>query len=466
MENELEKDEDLPLRVIGPRHCRKRMKESFPYFFSAYVPAANYKYGRHTFGILGVCQRATQALNAGRCFYAIVNCPPGHGKSDIISRRYPVWHLLTHEEDEIILASYGADLATELSRDARRCFEIAAPDFGIVPGRWRENSWGIEGHKGKLNATGLSGAITGRRANLLIIDDYLKNRIHAESESERRHQWESFQSDLMTRRAPIHAVIIVATRWHQDDLVGRILKWMAESESAPRFEVHRFQAQDEEGRYLFPAMFSPEYYESQKAWKYSWQSLYQNDPVPRSGNLLKADLVRIVEAMPDHLQWTRGWDLASTAKERLKDDPDFTVGTKVSFDNGVLYVDNVVRGQWESPERNRRILEAAAADGMDVEVYIEAVAGYKDAAKEIQTALHGKSVVRSTVPRGDKVARAAFLEPLFEAGNVVIRRAPWNDEWIAEMLNFPSGHHDDQVDSLALAAYPCVMQSSFGAMII
>jgi hypothetical protein len=86
--------------------------------------------------------------------------PPGHGKSDCISRRYPVWHLLRHAEYEIILASYGCDLATELSRDARRCFEECAADYGRTPGRMRENAWGIEGHKGKMNAVGLGASIT------------------------------------------------------------------------------------------------------------------------------------------------------------------------------------------------------------------------------------------------------------------------------------------------------------------
>ena len=168
--------------------------------------------------------------------------------------------------------------------------------------------------------------------------------------------------------------------------------------------------------------------------------------------MLRSDLVQIVGACPTWLRYVRGWDLASTEKERVKDDPDYTVGTLAAFDGESLWIADVVRGQWSALERDRRMMDTAKRDGPGVTVKIETVAGYKDTFTRIRGLLAGKASVRNTTPQGDKVSRAAALEPLFEACRVKILAAPWNAAWLAECAAFPKGKHDDQVDSLVLAA--------------
>lgn len=449
------------------------MRESFGAFFAVYAPARRYAFGRHTRGIIRECQRATEAVERGESHYVIVNIAPRHGKSDVVSRRLPVWHLGRNPDHEVILASYSAELATDMSMDARKCLRAVAADgvFPIRPAKdhQKKNSWGIEGHKGRLNAVGLGGSITGRGANLLIIDDYLKSREEAESTTIRDKVWNCFQNDLFTRLSPDgHAVIIVATRWHSDDLTGRILKQMEADTSFPRFKVITFPAWDDRTGWLFPERFAAEKYEAFQAavGKYAWNALYQQDPVARHGNMLRADLVEFIDYadLPEGLVFRRGWDLASTERERIKDDPDYTVGTLAAYSERALvggtgrsfppnsvFVAEVARGQWTTLTRNDRIIEAAGRDGPNIKVYLESVGGYVDTFNTIRAMLAGKAVVIKVTPQHDKVARASLLEPSFEAGRVFAVRGAWNRDWEKEFLAFPNGSHDDQVDSLVLA---------------
>jgi predicted phage terminase large subunit-like protein len=436
------------------------IRENFGSFFAMYEPEKPYVYGRHTHALIRECQLATEAVERGECYYVIVNVPPRHGKSDVFSRRFSPWYLGGHPDHEIILASYSAELALELSIDGLNCFRQTAPLFNLKPGRQKANFWTVQDHKGKVNAVGLGGSITGKGAHVFIIDDYLKNRQEAESQAIRDHQWDSFKSDLWTRRAPVHAFIIVATRWHVDDLAGRIIEEHAKNPDFPKFKVVRFPAQNADGSYLFTERFPKAYYESQKALGvYAWQSLFQNDPAPRQGNLLRADLTNWISEreLPAGLQWRRGWDLASTEKERMKDDPDYTVGTLAAFDAKTrrLYLRDVARGQWSALKRDSRMEDAAKADVARgcARVNIEAVGGYVDTYNRVRSNLRGIAVVRKVQPEHDKVSRASVLEPIFEAGNVYAVKGAWKEEWEKEFLAFPSGKHDDQVDSLVVAVY-------------
>jgi predicted phage terminase large subunit-like protein len=434
----------------------KRCTLSFDKFFRQYPPTPDYLFGQHTRELIKELQLAAATVEAGGKYYGIVSMPPRHGKSDICSRRFPAWFLCRNPDLEVILATYGADLSQDLSHSTRKCFEEVAPRFGLRLSEDRNQigAWKIEGHRGGMFAIGLGGAITGRGGSMIIIDDYCKNRAEAESEVTRQHIWDSFRSDVITRGAPAHAVIIVATRWHEDDLVGRILEEQKQNPDFPKFKRINFPAQFDGGRWLFPERFSDDYYRAQKSivGSYAWESLYQGNPTPRTGRFLRTDKVKVVDKLPDGLRFVRAWDLASTEKERVKDDPDFTVGTKMAYHDDIIYVADVQRGQWSAPERDKRIIETAQRDGPSVNVWIEAVAGYKDTYTRMKSLLSGRALVRASRPSGDKVSRASCYEPKFEAAQVSILRADWNAAWLAEFSAFPRGKHDDQVDSFTIAA--------------
>lgn len=427
-------------------------------FLVAMPPGANYRYGRHTLRFCSEFEHATEALDEGRSTYLILICPPRHGKSDIASRRYPPWHLGRRPDDEVILATYGASLSIELSRAARRC--VASDEYEAIFGIGLSSEvrsagdWRIAGRRGKLHAVGIEGAIVGHGADVLVIDDYCKNRAEAESELVRDHIWDAFRSDLMSRLAPTHIVAVIANRWHKDDLVGRIAAAMEEDAAFPRFRVVHFPAKDANDAWLFPERFSDRWYKAQRALAgtYAWEALFQGEPASRSGAMLRVEEIKYYESKPPfETPLIRFWDLASSERQRFKQSPDYSVGAlggvSMTGDLPRLRLDDVVRGQWRGPQRNRMIRACAERDGPSVVIGIETVAGYKDAAEELRELLHGRRVVETITPSKDKVIRAAPMEPVFEAGNVWLKQARWNAAYVSEIGAFPGGLKDDQVDA-------------------
>jgi predicted phage terminase large subunit-like protein len=385
-----------------------------------------------------------------------------------VSRALPAWFLgeCRALEPDVILTGYGSGLVASFSRACQRIVEgwryrALYPTVRIAPDQSSVPSWRIEGSAGEVTVEGLGGAITGRGGALIVLDDFCKRRAEAESTTYRANVWDSFSNDLMSRRAPVSLVVVAATPWHVDDLFGRIRREMAENKWFPRFEFLTFPARKEgEGGwdYLFPERFGPEWYATQRATlgKYAAAGLLDCAPIVAEGNLFKLAGVKYHERegeLPD-CPLVRFWDLASTAKQRTGHDPDYTVGALVgvTYEEGRavphLWVKDLVIGQWDAPERNRRILAAAERDGPGVRIGVEAVAGYADAAATLREVLRGVRSVEAVTVSKDKVVRASALEPVFEAGNVHAMRAPWNDPFHAQFASFPRGDHDDVVDAV------------------
>ena len=441
---------------------------SFNSFFHFTEPADPYYYGVHTKTLIRKLQWVMDELEAGRSVFVIFNMPPRHGKSDTVSRRFPAWTLLKHPGWEFILTSFNYDLATDMSVDSRKCFRELAPmyDLGISRERDQVACWKTtEG--GAMYSTGLGGTINGRGAHVLVIDDYLKNREDAESMPMRNKVWDSFRNDLMTRRAPVSAVVIVATRWHEDDLVGRIENITNPQhdnydEDFPKFDVISFSAENDnrESKWLFPERFGEDgkWYKAARALvgSYGWQSQFQQDPKPRRGNMLRADLVKWVddidkEAGPN-APWEWGVDLAHSEKELNKDDPDYTHLTHGAVVGRNIYIKNVLEMRKTALKRDKVIQEAVEASGA-TRTIIEVVGAALDAYVTLKAMLAGISTVHKYTVQRDLVSRAQFLDPIFEAGNVYVQRAPWNRRWEEWMKAFPNGGHDDAVASLVALTY-------------
>ena len=209
----------------------------------------------HIRGMYRALQTATEHVESGRSYYAIVMCPPQHWKSSTCGQRYPVWHLGRNPTHRVLEVSYSSAICNRNSRNAMRLMQtpLVRELFGVETDRRQQSvaSWALKAGGG-MNVAGFGGSITGHRADVIIIDDYCKGRAEAESKNMRDRVWDSFVNDVMSRRAPAHAVIIVATPWHEDDLVGRIRREMAENEAFPRFEVLRYPAWTEGRGWLFP----------------------------------------------------------------------------------------------------------------------------------------------------------------------------------------------------------------------
>jgi predicted phage terminase large subunit-like protein len=395
--------------------------------------------------------------------------PPRHGKSDMVTRFFAARLIGLFPWAEIIICQYNTPKALEMSADIQTIVKSDAykeifPDIEIPRGKSSLEIWGTAGNIGKLRAAGIRAGITGGGCHFGILDDYCKNREDAESLIIREKSWKEFSDSFFTRRAPVSIFIVMATLWHVDDIVGRILKKMDEDKAFPRFEVIKFPAKDVkyETGYLFPERFSQQYYEEEFAvlGSYSSAALMQCNPQVKGGNILKVDKIRIIEKMPDRMKLVRAWDLASSEKERTGEDPDYTVGILMSRVDRktmipgmyltTIFIHDIIRGRWEAPKRDEIIRQAAWADGPEVKIAIEAVAGYKDAYTSLKHALKGIRMVTKITTVPDLIVRTSPLEAIFEAGNVRLKKAPWNDVFISEVANFAgsSSLHDDQVAAM------------------
>ena len=451
------------------RWCWQRIDEPF-------------RVGIHTHEICRRIDNAIARYREGLSTYLIINVPVGHGKSEISSRYLPAHFIGEFPDTDIIVASHTDKKVYEFSGFARDL--ISTPEYNrLYPHLSISNNcrgveeWKLSGHLGCTNWFGIGSGSAGIRGGLIVLDDYFGKRWQAESADLRDKTWQSFCVDLMGRRAPVTIVLLVVTPWHVDDIVGRIQKEMQKNPEYPHFDIVNYPGISPQYKngYLFPERYSAKWYEEQKLLlgKYDFQALIQCDPQIRTGNLIRTDKVHIVSAdewvsfiADKNLQFKRGWDLASSSKQTTgKNDPDFTVGTKAAVDQiasnvsgvtiPILYVDDVVRGQWEATQRQRIILDAAIADG-SIDQGIEAFAAYKDAYTTLRDLLAGiRNVIPSRLP-GDKVAKAQPLIPVFEAGNVYIKAGPWNDAFLQCINQFPGGAHDDDVDSLSVVYDMCV----------
>jgi phage terminase large subunit-like protein len=446
--------------------------------------------GRHTRAICDRLTRASDDWREGKSTYLLIAVPFRHGKSDIVSRAFPAWFLGRNadRQPDGIMSGYGVSLVRGFSKRVKRIMSgerYKALFPGVLPARGsnKAEEWQVEGSAGTVVAQGLGGAVTGKGAHFLIIDDYCKNRAEAVSSIFREKTWDSFRNDLMTRlNAPANVVIVCATPWHIDDLRGRIRKAMAEDPNFPRFEELNFPA-SKPGvyDYLFPERFGPEWYNGQRSsLGKQAPALLDCEPMVEGGNRFDASRVVIHQTLDGwpQLREVRGWDLASSAKERDKDDPDWTWGVRgcvKSEATGVgalrrnnVWIRSMVACRSEAPERDALMRATAQQDGYGIAQHVEAFGGYKDAYTTLRSVLMGVSVVRPSRLPGDKSAKLSALEPSFEAGIVHVY-APgcgkFLDMWKSQFSAFPDGGHDDACDATAVM-YHAQTDSGGSSMLI
>jgi len=423
-----------------------------------------YCVGFHTKVICNCIDNAIDRFRNGEsCFY-IITVPFRHGKSEIVSRKLPAHFLGLFPDNKVILCGHTGDLTegfSEISKDliSTPQYQDLFPGIKVSSGSASKSHWKIDGHEGECFASGILGSLTGQGYNLGICDDYFRGRADAESETMRNKTWDAFTNDFMTRRAPVSITILLATRFHVDDVIGRIEEKMKTDPAFPEFKIINMPAFSDEYEtgYLFPERYSPKWYNEQKATLgiYGTASLLQQNPVVHGGNLLKTDKIQIHNDIKDfpEITFTRVWDYAHTEKQRMKDDPDFTSGTLLAYQkiNGVwhLWVKDVQRFRHAAPKRDAKVKAIVAADGVYTQVAAENSIDAKDAVAQLRQLLLGIKIVIDATGKGDKVLRATPLEAIFEAGNVHILNASWNQDWIKEIADFPRGKHDDQVDNLS-----------------
>lgn len=409
-----------------------------------------------------------EAVERGDILRSIITAPPGHSKSLNVSELFPAWYLGKHPDRSIILSSYEAGVAYTFSRSARNL--VAEPEYREVfpgvelsPDSQAVGQWALAGQKRfSMVGAGVGGPITGKRANLFIIDDPVKNYQEAMSATYRQKTWDWWRSTARTRLEPDAAVVLIMTRWHESDLAGRMLRAMGEDPEADQWTVLSLPAIDEEGRALWPERYPIKALREARGTLGSWlfTAMYQGSPQPEEGNLIKREWFRFVPSMPDGAQGVRCWDLAATAKETQKHDPDrsasvFLAALDVDDPEAPggkrrqYYVDRAVRGTWAPLDLDANVKAVAQLDGPNVSVGILAGAGPGEIIVSHFRKLLGGYLVRGVPEVGDKVVRSLPWRVALEAGNLFLVEGDWNWEFIEEMAAFPTGAHDDWEDSMS-----------------
>lgn len=425
----------------------------------------------------------------------IFNMPPRNGKSELASRRLPAYAFGRIPDLEIIATSYGADLATMINRDVQQIIDSAEyrrlfPDTALNSSNVRSVAYGqplrnsdifeIVGSGGRYKSAGVGGAITGMGMTLGIVDDPVKNRDEAESEVYREKIWQWFSSTFYTRQLPNAAIVIMMTRWHDDDLVGRLLELEKNDSKADRWlvldfpairdiepnaetEPHAYEARKLDpralGEVLWPERYPIEILDTMRALNPDdFEALQQQRPIKPGGTLFPKDKFKIIEQIIVFDDWeiVRYWDKAATA-----DGGAYTAGVLMAFDPqarfGVNFIVlDVQRVQYDPFARETLIKQTAQldtvrfrGDPLRFTIWIEqepGSGGKESALNTIRNTLAGYSVEAEAVT-GEKSVRWKPYSAQVKAGNVGIVAAEFTQVYINELSRLPAGKYKDQADA-------------------
>jgi predicted phage terminase large subunit-like protein len=427
-----------------------------------------------------------------------ISVPPQHGKSTLVSKFYPSWHLGRNPSERVILCSYGQELTVGWTGAGRDLLAEHGPAvFDIETwARAKRTSWdafrGGRRTGGSMRGVGKGGGVTGYAVDLGICDDLVKDASEVASLAQREALWRWFESAVLTRA---RRLIVMATRWHTDDVIGRLKKKQAAGEVGEPWVFINIPAIAEDddplGRARGDPLWlanplahgDPEWYskKEREVGEFVWNALYQGRPTPAEGGLFKqgwlrpykaddeilvAGNLRVPLARPRRFSTV---DLAGSKKERA----DYTVIATwgIDVETKTLWLLDLVRKRLEAP--------AIVAELRDVQQRMKPVAFYveraapqlnllhklkfaeaagetidpKDDAQEVLVAnavAAGLPVVRLDPGSTDKRLRAAPATAVMAAGRLMTpERAPWLGEWKAEVFEFPEVKHDDQVDTMS-----------------
>jgi len=388
----------------------------------------------------------------------IIAMPPRHGKTLTVSKLFPAWYLGRNPAHRVMAVSYGQGLANKNSRFARNLirskqYQDIFPHTKLAQGSRAVQSWDIEGSDGEggMEALGMGGPSAGKGSHVLVMDDLLKNRKQAESATYRNSIWDGIHDDLLTRLAPGGAVILMATRWHQDDPTGRFLKQEPDKWTVlnlPALAVENDALNREIDEALWPERFGKEALLEKKAslGPYGWTSLYQQDPKPSEGGIFKAKwFMPYVRVVPELVREVRFWDLAMSEKTTA----DFTAGLRIGRGkDDHHYITDVARAQVELADLPKFIKDVMLSDGPSVHQGFENK-GYMTRA--IQTLLKdpqlAKFVIKGYAADTDKLTRALPFAARATLSLIHIADKPFALPLVEELKVFPNGENDDQVDA-------------------
>lgn len=400
-----------------------------------------------------------EAVERGEIDRLMIFMPPRHGKSELASKRFPAWCLGRDPKRQIIAASYNSDLANDFGRNVRNL--VAEPEFGqvfpgvtLAPDSQAANRMNTN-HGGTYVAAGVGTAVTGRGAHIALIDDPFKDREEADSERRRELVWDWYRSTLYTRLMPGGAIVVIQTRWHEDDLAGRLLE-----QEADQWTVLELPALHPERGALWPEWYPADALERIKATigPREWSALYQQQPQPDEGTFFKRE-------------WFKSWAKLPECRYYLTSDfavtdggGDYTVLTMWGIDSaGDVYRADQWKGQTSSDAWIERFLDLVAkwkplcafGEGGVIQKAVEPMLRRRMRERNTPCRLEWLPSV------SDKPTRARSFQAMAATGRVHFETGAD----LSEFLVFPAGKHDDEVDTASLIgraidqAHPAIVRA-------
>lgn len=441
------------LKTYQAEKMKEKGRESFLDFIKHVYPG--YKVGPHHRKLA----RIFEEIAAGVKKRVIVNIAPRHGKSEMISYLAPAWFLGKYPHKKVIMASHTADLAVNFGRRVRNLvgsdlYHDVFPQVELQADSKSASRWGTN-FNGEYFAIGVGGALAGRGADLFIIDDPHSEQDGVQGRSDVfEPAWEWFQSGPVQRLMPGGAIIVVMTRWSKLDLTGQIINHMTKNDSADQWEVVEFPA-ILNGEPLWPEFWPIEELLAKKASmdvRY-WQAQYMQEPTSHEGALIKREWWRIWEDEdPPKCEFII---MSLDAAQEKSSRSDFNALTTwgVFFNEEVnnynIILLNSIKERMEFPELKELVLSEYKdwePDSFIVEKKSNGAALYQEMRRM------GVPISEFTPGKGqDKISRVNAVTDLFSSGIVWAPEHRWAQEVIEECNDFPSGRHDDLVDSMTLA---------------
>ena len=436
--------------------------------FLAFIAAIDpkYKFGRHLKRLGSLLMDVEQNIKNR----IAVSMAPRMGKSQMISIYYPAWYLGKHPDHKVIVASHTADLAVVMARKVRNLVQTAEykkifPNTAIAADAKAASQWNTT-VGGEYFAIGVGGALAGRGANLIIADDpHSEQDLKSSNFSSLDATYEWFTAGLRTRLMPEGKICVLHTRWHQRDLIGRLIKDTAMNQGGDTYEAFEFPAIINEGeeneKSVWPEQWSIEALQQTRAsmhhimWQ--WYAQYQQNPTASEAAIIKRDWIRwwTKEDPPDIEFIVQSYDTALTTKERSDYSVCQTWGVfRYREDSSGPITDNVillncVKGKYEFPELKTMAVEQFE-DWQPDSVIVEAKASGQPLIDEMRRS--GIYVQDYSPGKGqDKIARLNSVADMFSSGHIWFPETAWASAVVEEILSFPAGENDDQVDACTLA---------------
>ena len=435
-----------------------RIPKLLPYAigqWAGYQPAKHHK----------LLAKKLQEVASGTCKRLMVFMPPRHGKSMLASEFFPAWYLGVHPDQQLIAATYAQGLADDFGRKVRNLVtsdqhRYMFPDFKLSDDSQAANRFHTE-QRGAYFAVGAGGPITGRGANLLLIDDPIKGRDDAESDTMRTRLKDWYTSVARTRLMPGGAIVVIQTRWHEDDLSG----WLLKDHQHEGWEVLNLPALCEkpdelgrvEGEPLWPEAYPAEELDTirKSVGSRDWNALYQQRPAAAEGSVFKKENWRFYKpleldpkALANSLEChtiCQAWDTAFKTGSQN----DFSVCVTIGVSANRYYVLDLWRDRVEFTDL-KRIVQAQSYKWGPHAILVEDTAAGQSLLQELLR--NTRLPLLPVKADRDKVSRSNAVTPSHEAGLIYLpENKPWLFEFLEEMGSFPNAVHDDQVDAFVHA---------------